>query len=71
MERHQIKEALDKIAYMTPYDPRKSIVTSARPNDIRITYTGEKGLERDFRYSDGELLVWSAGVQVWVPADSV
>ncbi|WP_375748294.1 hypothetical protein [Vibrio sp. HN007] len=63
MCREQIKEALDKIIYLTECEPIKLTVTSMIPDDVRVTYTDEDQCQTEYMYSQGELFLLNEGTQ--------
>ncbi|MDG3085708.1 hypothetical protein P7F88_06170 [Vibrio hannami] len=63
MCREQIKEALDKIIYLTECEPVKLTVTSMIPDDVRVTYTDDEEFQVEYMYSNGELFLLDEGSQ--------
>lgn len=63
MCREQIKEALDKIIYLTECEPVKLTVTSMIPDDVRVMYTGDDECQVEYMYSNGELFQLDNGNQ--------
>lgn len=67
MIKYQVKEALDKIACDTPFNPNRSSITRICPNDIRLICTSDSGQEAAFKYTNGQLFKWAESVKVWLP----
>ena len=64
--RYQIKEALDKVSYMTRHEANELAIGKAIPDDVRITLTNCHNHQLEFRYSSGQLFLWAKRGHIWM-----